>query len=388
LKISIVIPMYNAKNYIVETLESVVRQTYPIHEILVIDDCSTDGSNTVVEEFSAACKQIRLIRQASNQGVSAARNRGLQESESDWILLLDADDILESKLVEKEVQLLLDELPRTLNVISAIHPAYIQIDSDSQLVASSEMRGVQYSLQNLFGSLLVRNHIITPSGMLINKEVANSIGGFRTDLKLCEDFDFYLRIAKVGIILYLDEVLVRYRRHLGNVTDRAGTALSAGSRIVNAYSTQEIEKAILGRTFSTIQNKQDLVKVLYYIDRYEHGYEALKTIDTNENRTTTLFLSSLYDIRFGKIERAHETLNELVRLDASQLAARNNLGVVLTRLGKLDEAQKVFYECLMDSPSYLDAANNLKVLSNNQGDASYKFTLRELRANLLRYASL
>jgi len=392
MKISVVIPLYKAEDYIIETLNSIVNQTYQVAEILVIDDCGPDRSAELVEQYMITQPIVKLIRQPYNQGGSAARNRGMQEAEHDWLLLVDADDLLDATLVEKQMQRLTEFLSNSTQSeqlpVSAVHSAYVQIDSDSQIVPNSEIRGKQLSYKDLFGSLIVRNFIITPTGMLVNKAVMKDIGGFRTNLKISEDFDFYLRLAKAGNMLYIDEPLVKHRRHLTNVTENLGKSLLAGKTIIQQYTTEELEEAILGRSFSESQNKIDLAKVQFYLEEYEQGYNTLLSIDQDEFPVTTLFMKSIYAVKQQNLQLARMLLEQLVDQDPNHMAAINNLAVIKAKQGDVETARALFEQCMLSMPGYLDAKHNLNVLAEDNEQCAFKYTLRELRTNLLRYTSL
>jgi len=97
--VSVIIPCYNAAPWFRETLDSVLAQTYPALEALVIDDGSTDESAAIAESYGPP---VRLIRQA-NQGESVARNRGIDEAQGEWIAFLDADDVWEARKLEAQV---------------------------------------------------------------------------------------------------------------------------------------------------------------------------------------------------------------------------------------------------------------------------------------------
>ena len=89
-KISVVIPMYNKENFIKETLDSVLQQTFTDFEVIIVNDCSTDNSGKVILECKD--KRIKTIEHKTNKGLSAARNTGILNSKSDYIAFLDADD--------------------------------------------------------------------------------------------------------------------------------------------------------------------------------------------------------------------------------------------------------------------------------------------------------
>ncbi|MGZ7446000.1 glycosyltransferase [Paenibacillus sp. TH7-28] len=388
MRISVVIPLYKAEDYIIETLESVIHQSYPVDEVLVIDDCGPDHSAQLVEEYSRTHQNVRLIRQSYNQGGSAARNRGMIEAKNDWVLLVDADDILDLTLVEKQVRRLGEGPLEAGRPISAIHSAYVQIDSNSEIVPSSEIRGQQLSYQDLFGTLIVRNFIITPTGLLVNRGIMKEIGGFRVDLKISEDFDFYLRLAKAGNMLYIDEPLVKHRRHLTNVTENLSKSLEAGRVIIRLYPFEEIKEAILRRSYSESKNKMDLAKVQFYLGHYEQGYNTLLSIEKDENPVSSLFMKSIYAIMQENLELAYTMLKQLINLDSGHMAALNNMAVIIAKQGHIKESRELLQQCLQGMPGYLDATHNLKVLDDTTGQMKFQYTLRELRTHLLRYTSL
>lgn len=103
--VSVVIPCYNCEKYIRITIESVLHQTMKDFEIIVVDDCSTDRSYEIVREMASEDPRIRVLKNEANQGVAAARNKGIEAAEGEKIALLDSDDLwLEDKL-ERQLDL-------------------------------------------------------------------------------------------------------------------------------------------------------------------------------------------------------------------------------------------------------------------------------------------
>ena len=92
--ISVIIPVYNTKQYLSDCLNSILAQTYTELEILFVDDGSTDGSSDLLDSFAAMDKRIRVIHQ-ENGGVCAARNRGIDEARGEYLSFIDSDDTLE-----------------------------------------------------------------------------------------------------------------------------------------------------------------------------------------------------------------------------------------------------------------------------------------------------
>src|SRR5205085_1356900 len=122
------IPCYNGARFLRETLHSVLRQTYPVHEVIVIDDGSTDESASIAASFGSP---VRVIRQA-NHGESIARNRGIELAVGDWIALLDADDIWEPSKLERQAHAVRSAPPGTVCVYTDYYKLLngVRIDCD------------------------------------------------------------------------------------------------------------------------------------------------------------------------------------------------------------------------------------------------------------------
>lgn len=104
-RVSIIIPVFNAERYLRECLDSVVSQTYENLEIICVDDGSSDGSFSILEEYGRADKRIRLMKQEKESRTAAlARNMGIEAATGDYITFLDADDFLEENAIEEAVK--------------------------------------------------------------------------------------------------------------------------------------------------------------------------------------------------------------------------------------------------------------------------------------------
>ncbi|MEK5040747.1 glycosyltransferase [Sporosarcina sp. FSL K6-3457] len=383
MKISSIIPLYNAEKYIEATLDSLVHQTYPLDEILVVDDCGPDCSAEIVEAYSKKYPLVRLIRQSYNQGGSAARNRGLKEARNEWVLMMDSDDTIHHDLVKLQVEKLqqfTDVQPSPV----AVHPAYVQTDASGNILENSEYRGQQLSFDETFGSLLVRNYIITPSGLLLHRESALKIGGYKTDFVVSEDAEFILRLSREGTFVYVDEPYVYFRRHEMSITSDLKKASQAGKAILDVYSIKEVRDAIYRRSFSKEKNTVDFITLLYQFSRFDEGFLYLNEIQSDEFKVSKLFLSALYYIEKEQFDVAKPILEELLLENDMHGAAMNNIGVLYAMDGDFKKAKECFEKAIHHYPGYMDATDNLRQMVNP--NASYRFTKRELRKNLLRYS--
>lgn len=244
-KISVVIPAYNSAAYLKEALDSVVSQTYPVFEVIVIDDGSTDSAKDIVKKYGST---IRYIYQ-DNQGPAAARNRGIKESKGDFTAFLDSDDLWTPEKLKKQMALF---------EIKNYGMVYCDISHvvDGKTIYRSYLKERKYRFTgsgNLFHKLLQENFIFTPT-VIIKREVINKSGCFDEKYKICEDYKMWLKVAKNYEIGFVDEPLVIRRRHQENITQDRLLYIQSGVGLfkelagdVSDAGTKRIVKNELGR---------------------------------------------------------------------------------------------------------------------------------------------
>lgn len=198
--VSIITPVYNGERYIRETIDSVLRQTYPHWEMIVVDDGSKDNSASVVEQYVAKDARIRLLRQP-NSGSAAARNKGIRHAEGQYIALLDADDLWEPCFLESQIALL-----KAKNAI-VVYASYHRINEKSEifLAPCKAKPFVTYS------QMQRTNHIACLTGLYDASKYGKIY--LREELKsIRDDYAYWLDIVKLSGIAYGNpKVLARYR---------------------------------------------------------------------------------------------------------------------------------------------------------------------------------
>ena len=180
--ISIVLPTYNRAVQLEQAIKSVLAQTYQDWELLIIDDGSTDETPEIVKKFREADLRIRYLN-GFHQGVSAARNLGVQHSQGAFIAFLDDDDLW-----------LPEKLDRQMSLFAA-HPEWAFVYTQADLrYADGKPGKPRTPLPVTFEALLGRNMIALPS-VLIRKYIIVSLGGFNEAMDVSEDIDLWLRVA-------------------------------------------------------------------------------------------------------------------------------------------------------------------------------------------------
>jgi len=203
--VSIIIPCYNAEAYVAEAVESALGQSYDPIEVIVIDDGSTDGSLDVIKSFE---DRIRW-RTGENQGVSAARNRGLELAEGDFVKFLDADDVLTEHSVETQVKQIQELSSERATVFG---DAY-QIGPQGEVIGHSSFRQLRGDEDPIAYILKVNPGVPYP---LHRRNHLEEIDGFDADLPWAEDYDLHLRLQLAGISMeYRPADVVYVRQHGG-----------------------------------------------------------------------------------------------------------------------------------------------------------------------------
>jgi len=207
--VSVIIPCYNNAEYLSEAVDSVLRQAYVDFEIIVIDDGSVDNTSEVSACFSDD-KRFRYHYQP-NQGLSAARNKGIELAKGRFIALLDADDIWLPEKLDRQMKLLSSDPD-----IGMVFTDFSTFDS-SGVIASRKLPGQDVNLIT-YTRMFERNNFIYPSTVMVRKDVFDECGGFDTTLRSIEDYDMWLRIARSHKVAGIPEPLTRIRQHDSNMS--------------------------------------------------------------------------------------------------------------------------------------------------------------------------
>jgi glycosyltransferase involved in cell wall biosynthesis len=241
--VSIVMPAYNAEQWIADTIKSLLAQNFPDFELLIGDDGSTDKTRAIIESFARTDARIKL-HSLNHGGVVTARNTLLAASRGRYVMFHDADDLSVPERMQRQVTYL-DQNPKAVAVSCRIDkftgtptwPAPIDVNKPPALrERSSKLTGLGYHKKNFpFPACMVRTNI------------AQNMGGFRPYFNFAEDADFIYRLEEQGDLAVLDETLFLYRQHASNTSRRAPYL--------------QTESSVLSRTFALRrrQGKPDTV---------------------------------------------------------------------------------------------------------------------------------
>jgi len=203
--VSVNIPVYNGRDYLAETINSVLSQTFVDFEVIIVDDGSSDNPGEIIKNFKDS--RIKYFYQ-NNQGIGAARNAALKNSHGDFIAFLDQDDLWLPEKLEK--QMLLFRRNPGLGLVFCDTKFFNKQGEICRLYSKLKPpRGL------IFRDLLRRNFLSLET-VLINRKALDEVGIFKPHMMMVEEYDLFLRITHRFPADYVDEPLAAYRIHEKN----------------------------------------------------------------------------------------------------------------------------------------------------------------------------
>lgn len=208
-KVSVTIPAYNYANYLPSAIQSVLNQSYPDFELLIVDDGSTDNTSEVIRGFLHNPK-VRHVYQ-ENQGLAAARNTGIRNTHGELVAFLDADDEWLEEKLERQVEVM-DSKPQVGLVYTDVY--FISEQGESLL----DRRWAPRTKETMFEDLLFNNVVTgSASSSIVRRACLDRVGVFDETLRSLEDLDLWLRIAACFEFQRVDQPLTKIRHHQSNI---------------------------------------------------------------------------------------------------------------------------------------------------------------------------
>src|SRR5215217_263451 len=221
--VSVVIPCYNQAHFLGEAIESVLAQSYPNFEVVVVDDGSMDNTSEVASRYP----EVRYVRQ-DNQGLSAARNKGVSQSKGSYLVFLDADDRLLPQALEVGVRCL------------EAHPEcafasgkYRNIAADGSSLSTPEQ---PYIEKDHYMEILRCRYFTAVVTLIHRRAMFEAAGGFDTSWSHCEDTDLALRITRMFPVYYHGEVVAEVRLHGSSWSHNSAPMLRASVNVLRSQS--------------------------------------------------------------------------------------------------------------------------------------------------------
>ena len=265
--VSVLIPVYNAEEYILQCLQSVVNQSYTSLQIVMVDDGSEDGSWDIIQSLAGQDSRIEVYRQ-ENQGVSAARNHLLEKAKGDYVLFVDADDWIESDMIEFLVSKLNESNADMVTCANVINDASV----------SSQYFQKDFSQDEAIERFLYHKEF---RGSLCNKLVRTSLlhnCKFHCGITLGEDALFCWHVLQnISKVLYTDRQLYHYRMNNDSICHSVFGPRKLSAHFVWEQICNETEKCY-SQYLSIAKARHCIEDVLLLRDAVRSGYHVMTDI--------------------------------------------------------------------------------------------------------------
>ena len=202
-KISIVLPVYNGANYLAESIESVIAQTYANWELIIVNDCSTDNTLAIASDYAAKDGRIKVFSNKENLKLPNTLNAGFRHATGEYYTWTSDDN----KYMPDALRVMVEYLEKNPDAVMA-YANYTRIDSTGKIVEPVNLPEPKFIfLGDVVGACF-----------LYTAAVAKKIGDYDADLFLAEDYDYWIRMHKVGKILHIEANMYHYRIHGKSLT--------------------------------------------------------------------------------------------------------------------------------------------------------------------------
>jgi glycosyltransferase involved in cell wall biosynthesis len=233
--ISVVIPARNRALVLPRAIESVLQQTLQPREIIIVDDGSTDNTVAVASEYARKHPFIRVIALDKNGGAPRARNHGIELATGKWIALLDSDDAWEKEKLQRQFEVVEDDVVAVFTNTRFVYP--------DRTTTISNFKEGDINLDELY----IKNSLGGCSAAFIRKSSLASVGFFDVDLPSCQDWDLWIKLLQIGRIVRLIEALTIYFFDGNERISRNTKSVISGHQIVfnRIYEKQLDAKKLL-----------------------------------------------------------------------------------------------------------------------------------------------
>ena len=313
-RVTVLTTVLNGARFLEETIESVIGQTFPDFEYVIVDDGSTDGTPAILAKWAARDPRVVVIRNETNRGIPASANRGLAAARGDDVERLDGDDVSEPDRLRIQVELL-DARPD----VAMVSMNYYIMRHDGLILRKTNHHAPPEVIEYL---LHFGNAVGGHSQVMYRRSAVEQVGGYDERCTFALDYDLWTRIVRVGRIVILPAAGMRYRIHEQSVTARS----AARQRSIAAGITRRMLGEYLGREVS------------------DHELDALTSLWSRvppsvDWRTADAILREGYRI-FRTREGRDPALSRRVRQENARRFV--SMGIALTWRGKLAAASRHF----------------------------------------------
>lgn len=314
--ISVILPVYNSDQYLKDSIESILNQTYKNFEFIIINDGSTDNSLKIIKEYAQSDNRIKVVSR-ENKGLVYSLNEGISLAKGEYIARMDSDDISMPQRLEKQLQYMIKN--KDVDVLASKVKVFGDEDKSTQAYILDKYCIDIYE-KTIEYNILKENIICHPS-VIMKHSYLNKIGGYREKYYCAEDYDLWLRSIKSNFrIRKIDEALVNYRIHkeskvrvenknYGTLKDMINIKLDY---IEERLCSKDIKYLIWGAsnggniTKDIVEKRFQNSKFIGFVDKFKEGEFIYKPNELKDIDFNYAFIAT----QPGKFE-AESILNEL-----------------------------------------------------------------------------
>ena len=266
--VSVILPTFNGQKYIAEAIESALAQTLAPHEIIVVDDGSTDGTENIVRGYGS---KVHYIYQ-ENKGVSGAYNTGIAVASGNYIAFLEHDDVWAPEKNASQVQCF--EADGQLCMVFSPVLIVEEGKPSKRNVVNLDDGGGEVT----FAAFFARNRVLNCSTVMIRRSVLEDIGDFREDLPLSFDYDLWLRIAAKHRVVCHSKPLATYRIHSNNQSRDANDLMASASSLkaILSWTDDPFAREQVGRNVEKQRVVELCRQAAWYCAKFERREEELR----------------------------------------------------------------------------------------------------------------
>lgn len=297
--ISVIMSVYNGKEYLRESIESILNQTFTDFEFIIIDDGSTDNSLKIIQKFNDT--RIRIIENKNNIGLTKSLNKALQQATGKYIARQDADDISLPNRFKEQVNYLNN------------HPEIVLLGTNIYLIdENSKIIGKRITSEKPNINKLKKKNQFTHGSVMYKNEIISQLGGYNELFKYSQDYELWLRITKYHNVRNLTQLLYKSRLH------------DANTRFINIEGST-LYHFLVQRSFKGELNKE-LLKCI--------GHEGIKCTFTHLNKKEKIILYEELAKKqeyIGNLTLAREEYKKIFILNP--FIIKNDIKIILSYLG-------------------------------------------------------
>lgn len=244
--VSIIIITYNSSKYVLETLQSALSQTYLNIELIISDDCSTDDTVKICQNWLTKNRKrfnkAELITTTKNSGIASNCNRGAKSASGEWIKIIAGDDVLENDIIERYIKYI--RLKGEVSILYSNVRIYRNEFTENNLLPEVVLNKLPFNQNETTAEeqfeILLRSNSVWASTIMIERSILKKVGWYNEDYPFFEDRPLLLAVLKAGYkIHYLDFFGAKYRRHSESVQINNQTFLSKNRLDIKRFFISE-----------------------------------------------------------------------------------------------------------------------------------------------------